>query len=184
MLNIIYCLFKDNIPLFISVLALLFSVLSFWWIHWRRGKIIVSLPIKFGLNYNKSTRKIIVQLPLTFYNNGAAALIINNLRIEIKNISKTEYLFFNKTFKDLESNEERNWGYAFPVEGRKTYSKVFVFMNVDIDFIIPSDFIEYSLEAQINNKNEWKILYRDKLITLEKYHKTMYEILRAYNNYQ
>ena len=121
-------------------------------------------------------------MPLVFYNNGAATLIVNNLRLRINNNSKTQYLFFNNTFKDLESNEERQWGYAFPIEGRKTYSKVFVFMNVDIDFIIPTDFIEYSLEAQLSNKNMWKELYMNKLITPERHHKTMSEILRAYDN--
>jgi hypothetical protein len=115
MINAVIYFIKNNIPLLISILALLFSILSFWWIHWRRGKIIVSLPIKYGLNYGKTDRRIIVHLPLIFYNNGAATIIINNLRLKILNNGKYQYLFFNNTFKDLESNEERQWGYAFTV---------------------------------------------------------------------
>jgi hypothetical protein len=55
-------------------------------------------------------------------------------------------------------------------------------MNIDIDFIIPSDFIKYSLEAQINNEDNWKELYSYRLMTPEKNHLTMYQQILAYDN--
>jgi len=38
------------VALFISVFALLFIIFSFWWMNWRRGKIIVGLPSVTLLN--------------------------------------------------------------------------------------------------------------------------------------
>jgi len=36
------------VALFISVFALLFTIFSFWWMNWRRGKIIVGSPRSFA----------------------------------------------------------------------------------------------------------------------------------------
>lgn len=170
-----------NSAFIISILALLFSILSFWWIHWRRGKLIVSYPTKFGLISNK---KLIIQLPLVFYNSGAATIIVNNLRVLVSDKNnQNQFLHFNNTFDDLESNSGRQLGYAFPVVGRKTYERVFVFMKSEIEFQIPDGEISYVLEGQINNKQKWKKLLSGVLKTPSIHHKTMHEILRGYNNY-
>lgn len=180
----ILCFFSDNLPLTIAILALLFSVISFWWTHWRRGKIIVSFPVKFGINYTKSNSKLIIELPLVFYNTGAATIIINNLRLNILDANnQIKYLHFNNTFDDLENNNGRQWGFSFSIEGRKTFSKVFVFMKTGIQFKIPDDKIDYNLELQKNNKYSWVSILKGKLETPKLHHKTMYEILRCYNNY-
>ena len=142
----------------------------------------MSKPIKFGLNYNKNKKKIIIQLPLVFYNNGAADIIVNNLRLKVLSDNNDEaVLFFNNTFRDLESNEERQWGYAFAVGGRNSQSRVFVFMKTSFEFIIPDGLINATLEAQINNKQKWLKLLDMDLSTPKKHHETMHTILKAYD---
>lgn len=183
-MEIIYNIIKSNLPLFISIIALLFSISSFWWIHWRRGKIVVSFPIKFSLNFNSNSKKLIIGLPLVFYNNGASSIIVNNLRLKLFDRNhKEQLLHFNNTFLDLETDRERQLGYAFPIEGRKSYSKVFVFMKSGIDFEIPNEKLKVNLQAQVNNDYKWIELLKISLLTPEIHHQTMREILRAYNNY-
>ncbi|PJB57344.1 MAG: hypothetical protein CO097_02675, partial [Candidatus Infernicultor aquiphilus] len=51
------------VALFISVFALLFIIFSFWWMNWRRGKIIVGLPRSFAATSKSEDDLLIVQLP-------------------------------------------------------------------------------------------------------------------------
>ena len=69
--------------LIIAVLALLFTVGSFWWLNARRGKLQVARPPAYAF-----ARKVRLRLPLTFYITGAKALIVADLRVVIDGEAK------------------------------------------------------------------------------------------------
>src|SRR5919199_554356 len=62
--------------LVVAVMALLFTVASFWWLYVRRGSLIVGRP---G-TYAYAPRPVRLRLPLAFYNTGASALIVSDLQ--------------------------------------------------------------------------------------------------------
>jgi hypothetical protein len=158
-------------------------VFNFYWIHLRRGKLVISPPIKFGLHCARGQRKLVIGLPLVFYNGGATTMIVNNLRVRIDGHGTSFYLHFNDTRKDVDSGQRDQWGYTFTVEARKAIENVFVFMNNDIDYELPTAAVEYSLEAQLNQSTKWKeVIQKGKLLTPEKHHKSMQEIYRVYDN--
>lgn len=60
----------------VSVLALVFAVTSFWWLNARRGEIQVARPGSYVF-----ASMVRLRLPLAFYNTGAVALIVVDLRV-------------------------------------------------------------------------------------------------------
>jgi len=108
-----------NYPaLIISILALIFTVFSFWWMNWRKGKLILGIPRSFAATCEGEEGVLIVQLPLVFYNRGAAAQIVQNLRLKLEHEEKkSSLLCFNNTLSNLASNENREWARQFAVEG-------------------------------------------------------------------
>lgn len=69
-------------PLFISLLALCFSVVSFWWIHARSGRLrLSSIPVFAGVwTRQRGKPEITLRLPLALYNSGARARTVEGLR--------------------------------------------------------------------------------------------------------
>lgn len=73
-------------PVFISILALLFAVLSFWWMNWRPGKLNVGNIRLFAAGKATegnadSKNVVIVNLPLILWNSGARPLLVEDLRL-------------------------------------------------------------------------------------------------------
>jgi hypothetical protein len=62
--------------LVISVLALVFTVASFWWLYARAGWLEAAAPRAYGF-----TSRVRLRLPLAFFNTGAKALIVSDLRL-------------------------------------------------------------------------------------------------------
>lgn len=109
-----------NYPaLIISSLALLFTIVSFWWMNWRRGKLIVGAPRSFAAKGSQQGN-LIITLPLVFYNNGASAIVVQNLRLLLLHEdSDSRPLFFNATLEKLLIDEGRAFATQFPVRGRE-----------------------------------------------------------------
>lgn len=143
--------------LFISTLALLFTIFSFWWMNWRRGKIIVGPPRSFAATSKSEDDLLIIQLPLVFYNDGAASQVIQNLRLTlVQNGNRSTILYFNNTVPDLVNAQTREWACQFAVEGRKSYSSVFVFQRKPGNFIFHKGKCQAILEGKLNNDEKWE----------------------------
>lgn len=143
--------------LFISTLVLLFTIFSFWWMNWRRGKIIVGPPRSFAATSKSEDKLLIVQLPLVFYNDGAASQVIQNLRLTlIQNGNRSAILYFNNTVPDLVNAQNREWARQFAVEGRKSYSSVFVFQRKPGSFTFHKGKCQTTLEGKLNDDEKWK----------------------------
>jgi hypothetical protein len=120
----------ENAAYLLSSLALLFTIFSFWWMNWRRGRLIVGNPHSFAAVSKGENDLVVVQLPLVFYNDGAAAHVVQSLRLQLEQgDKKSSVLYFNNTLASLASNEGRQWARQFAVEGRSSYFSVFVFQR-------------------------------------------------------
>jgi hypothetical protein len=67
-------------PLAVSLAALVFAVASFWWTHWRRGKLTVSTPRQFAAYLGED--KSMLLLPLGLWNSGPVPYLITDLRLQ------------------------------------------------------------------------------------------------------
>src|SRR4051794_22875759 len=63
----------------ISVMALLFTVLSFWWLHARPGRLRTYEPTTWAAHVGRDRSRI--RLPLVLHNTGAATLVVIGLRL-------------------------------------------------------------------------------------------------------
>ena len=149
----------SSASMLISFFALFFTIFSFWWMNWRRGKIIAGPPRSFAATSNGEDGLFIIQLPLVFYNDGAASQVIQNLRLTIiQNENRSTILYFNNTVPDLVNDKNRKWARQFAVEGRKSYSSVFVFQRKPGNFIFQKGKCQVILEGKLNNDEKWEEL--------------------------
>lgn len=141
--------------LIISILALLFTIFSFWWMNWRKGKLIVGAPRSFA-TCSDNSKYILFHFPFVFYNKGAASQIIQNLRLVfyVEN-DDPKILYFNSTIDDLGVKEDSKWARQFAIEGRKSYSHIFEFLNSDCKFIFSADKHCATLEAKVDDNKDW-----------------------------
>jgi hypothetical protein len=145
--------------LVISALAVLFTLFSFWWLHWRRGRIIVGPPRSFAATSTGKDGLLIVQLPLVFYNDGAASQVVQNLRLNlVQDVNRSAILHFYSTVADLANADTRKWARQFAIEGRNSYSSVFVFQQSPGNFIFAAGKCQATLEGKLNNQDSWKVL--------------------------
>lgn len=63
----------------ISLMALLFTVLSFWWLHARPGRLRTFEPTTWAAYVARDRSAI--RLPLVLHNTGAASLVVIGLRL-------------------------------------------------------------------------------------------------------
>lgn len=149
----------DYPALLISSLALLFAIGSFWWMNWRRGKLIVGPPRSYAAVSKGENDLLIVQLPLVFINDGAAAHVVQSLRLVLEQRGKkSAILYFNNTLSKLASNDDREWARQFAVNGRKSYSSVFVFQRKPGKFVLSAGKCRAILDAKLNKGKKWRTL--------------------------
>lgn len=68
-------------PLTVSLVALAFAVASFWWMHWRRGRLTVAPPRHFAASLRP--QRSILLLPLGLWNDGPVPYLITDLRLRV-----------------------------------------------------------------------------------------------------
>ncbi|HAX24826.1 MAG TPA: hypothetical protein DCX80_07280 [Chloroflexi bacterium] len=149
----------------ISVLALLFSVSSFWWMYWRRGNLHVGPPRSYGA-YASADRQMVLYLPLVFYNDGPIPIMIQNLRLTFINEAPDRPLGFVATIHKLISSDDRRLAVQFPVRGREALSLICEFQRRPAPFLFQEGSYWIRLEAQLWGKRKRDAYWED-LVTFE-----------------
>lgn len=103
----------DSLDL-VPVLALVFTVASFWWIYLRRGRLSASAPDSYASVLSESMTRI--RLPLVIYNSGAATLVVDSLRLVIED-HQFEWISVRESLKPHE-DDFVDFAAPFPVGGR------------------------------------------------------------------
>jgi hypothetical protein len=107
------------------------------------------------------TDNLIITLPLVFFNDGAAAIVVQNLRLMLLHEdSAGRPLFFNATLEKLLKDEGRAFATQFPVRGREAVTLVCEFQRSPGDLLFEAKPYPIELQAILDEDTEWRTLSR------------------------
>lgn len=140
--------------LIVAVAALLFAVASFWWLYASRGSLSAGSP----RTYAYAAAPLRLRLPLAFYNTGARALIVSDLRATALEEPPRPPLRWIATVSQLRpaGHNERDHSTPFAVRGRETREIVAEFSGGWCP--LPGTCHRLRLEATLHPKNQWSAL--------------------------
>lgn len=137
----------------VSLLALAFTIAAFWWLHARRGSLTATAPRAYAF-----VDKPLLRFPLVFYNTGARALIVDDLRLVVDGEPQCKPMRWMTTRTTLrpESNGDHRFATPFAVEGRRAREVIAEFEG-DWE---PSATTQYRLrlQAQVHPSEDWQDL--------------------------
>lgn len=103
--------------LWVAGVSLIFTVTAFWWLNARPGRLAkVSAPAAFVLN--STPQQLHLQLPLVLYNKGAAAVIVENLRVQIPGLRSTAPWAVRRSTFYPKDGSDHAFPSSFGIEGR------------------------------------------------------------------
>jgi hypothetical protein len=97
------------VAIVVSLLALAFTIGSFWWLHARRGSLQAARPRSYAF-----AKKVRLRLPLALFNTGARALIVEDLRILADERRPRPPLEWITTRKVLRPEPDDGFAFATP----------------------------------------------------------------------
>lgn len=157
----------ETAALLISGFALLFSIASFYWMNWRRGRIHVGPP-KSYVTMGSQDAKLTMKLPLVFFNSGAIPIVIQDLQLVFVGEKSPDPLVFTATSPMLEKSEGRALAFQFPVRGREAASLICEFQRVPGNLLFDQQTYRLDLEAKLDKATKWKQIASFELHVSEK----------------
>lgn len=146
-------------PFVISILALLFTVFSFWWMNWRTGNLSVGPPRTYAA-IGSLDRQMILEFPLVFFNDGPTPIIVQNLRLVFAGERGSSPLVFVATVGKLGTDQGRSFATQFPVRGREAMLLICEFQREPGGLVFEARSYPLELQAQTGNRKLWKSICR------------------------
>jgi hypothetical protein len=152
--------------LIISILALFFTVFSFWWMNWRPGKLVLTEPRSYAAI--AAADKVIIELPLVFFNTGATPIVVHNLHLTLPGVDRP--LFFNAVVQKLGDHDDRRFATQFAVRQREAVTLICEFQGQVSGFAFERREYPVLLEWVRGNSRKWRELLQFPLtVTLKTY---------------
>jgi hypothetical protein len=142
----------DVAALAVALMALGFTIASFWWLHAREGSLEAATPRTYAF-----AKKVRLRLPLAFFNTGAKSLIVNDLRIVLDDAPERAPFAWITTRTTLRADSEDGFAFATPfaVAGRSAKEVIIEFGDEDEWLPAPASKHRLRLEAVIHPATEW-----------------------------
>jgi len=148
--------------LLVAALALVFTIGSFWWLHARTGSLEAPRPRTYAfanrVHADLGPPLVRLRLPLAFFNTGAKALVVSDLRIVLDDEPTRRPFEWMTTRTALRADEQD--GFAFPtpfaVAGRSTKEAIAEFGD-DLGWSpSPRSPHRMRLQAKIHPTEAWR----------------------------
>ena len=135
----------------IAVLALLFTIGSFWWLYARKGRIVAGTPRTYAF-----VDAVRLRLPLALFNTGAIDVIVADLRVTLIDATR-EPMRWITTRTKLRPETDDGFAFATPfaVPGRATRELIAEFGDDAGWKPQPKSRHRLRLEAQVHPSDEW-----------------------------
>lgn len=135
----------------VSGLALAFTIASFWWLHARTGLLEAAAPRSYAF-----ADKVRLRLPFAFFNTGAKALIVTDLRLLVDDPDR-EPLGWITTRSKLRPDSQDGFAFAtaFSVPGRGTKEVIAEFGDDRVWSPAPSSRHRIRLQARVHPSESW-----------------------------
>jgi hypothetical protein len=156
----------------VSLLALAFTVGSFWWLHARRGSLTATRPRSYAF-----ADQVRLRLPLAFFNTGAKALIVSDLRLVIEDEPERVPLRWITTRTKLRPESDDSFAFATPfsVQGRGTKELIAEFGD-DLGWEpAPGSRQRLLLQAQVHPSEKW-----DEIVAFDWWAPPSAEVMKQY----
>jgi len=140
------------VALGVSGLALAFTIASFWWLHARTGPLEAAAPRSYAF-----ADKVRLRLPFAFFNTGAKALIVTDLRLLVDDPDR-QPLGWITTRSKLRPDSKDGFAFATPfsVPGRGTKELIAEFGNDHGWSPEPSSRHWIHLQARVHPSETWE----------------------------
>lgn len=133
----------------ISVLALFFTLASFWWLHARRGSLVAASPETYAFVDGFRLR-----FPIALFNDGAIPLLVTDLQVVVSDFGAIPWTTTRSQLRP-ESVDEPAFPTPFAVGGRDTRELIVEF-GEESDWV-PGPGTEHGLrlEAKLHPDDSW-----------------------------
>jgi hypothetical protein len=147
---------KDFIAPTITSLALVFTVASFWWSNWRRGRLRVDRPRTFA--YHEDQKNSMILLPLAITNTGARIILVTAVRIKLggtKKSPRVAWMIRERQGPEPKSGDGVMIAANFTIEGRKSQVRFSEF-EFSPPLKLRSGQYPVRVEALMAHKRRWR----------------------------
>lgn len=142
----------------IAILALLFTVGSFWWLNARPGRIFASRPPEFAMVLLPERTRF--RIPIVIYNSGARTRVVESLRLAVpeSGVGPLEWITTRDRLRP-DSDEGIDFSSPFSIDGRKAV-KLFVEFGENHPQWRPDPGTTHvvSIEARLLGSKGWRAL--------------------------
>ena len=145
----------DVAALVLSIVALLFTGYTFWWQHWRPARLVVSSPRVYA-GFGTSD-KLLLEFPFVFYNDGARAIVVDDLRLRLPNDGGSP-LGFNATVAAIGTDQGRTFATPFFVGAQQAEVRICEFQRRPGDLVFERRDYKVIVEARLGGLERWSHL--------------------------
>ena len=141
----------------VAVAALAFTVFSWRRVYLHSGDLIVATPRTYA--YNARPNGFRLRLPLVFFNDGAVAILVTNLRIVVDDAHPQTWITTRPTLLPGGGADAHEFATPFAVHGRDTREEIIEFGDDDGAWR-PASNASYTVrvEAQVGSDDSWRQL--------------------------
>lgn len=166
---------------FIAACALVFTVASFWWLNYRRGRLRVYEPHSFAAAIDGS-RVLFLRFPLVFENTGAAPIVVADLQMRFPDVPTSILPLPWRTTRTqikLSPDDDPQLPAVFTVAGRTAERHFIEFGGPFPGFQLEAKDYKVTIDARLGHKRDWQTAVT---LTLRAGHISFPERYIAYSN--
>lgn len=165
----------------ISLLALVFTTFSFWWMNWRKGNLKLGNIRTYAAVAQGN--KLIIELPIIFFNSGALPVLVENLRLIFpERGAESTALYFNAIVEKLATDQGRAFATPFAVHPGTAQLKICEFQRLRSGFAFSKGSYEICIQCLTSHEKNWKTIKRFHLKVREKQVEALNSIFTAHDN--
>lgn len=149
---------RDWAPIVVAMAALGFTTFSFWWMHWRVGPLTVAMPSTYAAT--TQANKLILLLPLVFYNAGPVPHVVRDLRLRFADEPSGNQLDFQRIRSGVSPSHSELIDLAspFPVPGNEAVRLFCEFQRSPVGRAMDVKSHPLQLEALSDKRDGWHTL--------------------------